>query len=123
MKKMIPILILCLLTLSACSLYSIQSDITSAKYYPPKEADQVNYVENAQKSHEVIGIVIVNAERNQKMDRVLQKLKYEAGILGGDAVTNIQTNDGQGRWARIKPKIFENSNVRANFMADVIVYQ
>ena len=58
------------------------------------------------------------------MEDVIDKLKYEAAILGGDAITNITTNAGTGKWAKIKPKkLFGNANVRTNFVADVIVFK
>ncbi|MFH1360801.1 MAG: hypothetical protein ABIJ41_07215 [Candidatus Omnitrophota bacterium] len=120
------VLLLCLIVLlSSCTLYTIKSEETSSEFYAPKEsADQVQYIENVRQSNIVIGQAIVNAERRQSMDEILGKLKYEAAMIGGDAITNIQTNGGDGRWARIKPKeFFGNSNVRANFLADVIVFK
>ena len=111
--------------LSACSLYTVDFETTSYDFYPAKTTkDEVAYVEQADRAHDVIAHVIVNAERNQKMQDVLDKLKKQAAVLGGDAITNIQTNAGTGKWARIKPKkLFGNANVRSNFVADVIVFK
>ena len=108
----------------ACSLYQLDSEMTTFNYHPAKiSKDEVAYLENVNRPYEVIGRITVNAERNQKMNNIMDKLKYEAAVLGGDAITNLQTNAGTGKWARIKPKkLFGNANIRTNFIADVIVF-
>ncbi|HOW36349.1 MAG TPA: hypothetical protein PL155_08065 [Candidatus Omnitrophota bacterium] len=115
---------LCIFT-CACTLYQIDFESTSDNYYPAKtSANEVVYLETVNRPYEVIGTVTVNAERNQKLDNVVDKLKLEAAILGGDAITNIQTNAGTGKWAKTKPKkIFGNANVRTNFVAQVIAFK
>jgi len=110
--------------LSACSLYQVNSDYTSNEFYPPKETvGQVIYLETVDRPHQVLGSVTVNVERHQKLSNILERMKREAAILGGDAVSNIRTNTGTGKWAQIKPKeLFGNANVRSNYVADVIVF-
>ena len=123
MKNLIVILTFVLL-LASCSFYKVDSDISAGKFYPSKETtSQVTYLEVISRDHEIIGTVTVNAERNQRLVDVIEKMKREAAVMGGDAVTNIRTNAGDGKWAQIKPKnFFRKGNVRANFIADVVVF-
>lgn len=123
--KNVAVFLLMIFSLSACSLYTVDFESTSYDFYPAKTSqDEVVYLEKADRPHEIIAHVIVNAERNQRMQEVLEKLKKQAAVLGGDAITNIQTNSGTGKWARIKPKkLFGNANVRANYIADVVVFK
>ena len=127
MKKTIYLLILILTTLinSACSFYNIKSEETAFDYYPPKQSkNEVAYVEKISQPFEVIGQITVNAERNQKFDDMIEKMRTEAAVLGGDAITNITTDVGTGKWAKVKPKqVFGNSNIRINYHADVIVFK
>lgn len=110
--------------IAVCSLYRIDSKDTTLDYFSPKSsASAVRYLETVAAPHIIIAQVIVNAERSQQMSEIIEKMKQEAAILGGDAVTNIQANPGTGKWAKIKPKLFENANIRANFIADVIVFK
>jgi len=123
MKKMILLLILSI-AMSGCSLYSINSEEVTENYYPPKgSAESVIYLEEVTDKHEVIGFVSVNTERRQKMQDVLEKMKREAAILGGDAITNI-TRKTAGGSEKMKmaglQKFFENSYIRATFTATVI---
>lgn len=124
MKKFLFLTALLFAT-SGCSLYQIEAESTSFDYYPSKASpNEIVYLEAVDKAYDVIGKVTVNAERNQKRKDVLDKLKYEASVLGGDAITNIKTNGGTGKWAQIKPKeLFGNGNIRTNFIADVIVFK
>ena len=112
-----------LLMAPACSIYDVRSQDVSTDFYPPKEdPGEVQYMENVRRRHEVLGYVTVNTERNQPMDEILQQMKKEAAILGGDAITNIRTNAGTGKWARIKPKeLLGNAHIRANYIATVVV--
>ena len=123
--KRILVLISFALCFSSCSFYRIDSETAGAQYYPPKaSADQVTYVFEVTEPHEVIGTVTVNTERMQPLSEVIEKMKSEAALLGADAITNIRTNGGTGRWAKIKPqKLFGNANIRSNFIADAIVFQ
>ncbi len=107
---------------SACSLYHISSEDTSSAYYPSKTSTaEITYQERLDAPHEVIGYVTVNAERRQKIDEVIEKMKREAAILGGDVITNIQS-DATGEW-KILPaqEILRNAYVRSNFKATVAV--
>lgn len=126
MKKTILLLVLSIV-ISGCSLYSINSEEVTENYYPPKaSAESVVYLEEVTDKHEVIGFVSVNTERRQKMQDVLEKMKREAAVLGGDAITNITRKTSTGtekmKLAGLR-KFFENGYIRATFTATVIALQ
>jgi hypothetical protein len=123
MKK-ISLLIAVLFLTSACSLYRISSRETTLQYYPSKEsADEVIYLENIDRPVEYIGEVVVNAERRQRISDVLEKMKHEAAIIGGDAITEIKT-DATGAWKQLPAQEFiGNGYIRANFIGKVVVFR
>ncbi len=127
MKKLIALSLLggMMMFISSCSLYQIDSQNTTDRFYPPKDSiEDVTYIYSVTQPYDIIGQVIINAERRQSLNEVIEKMKYEASIIGGDAITNIRSNSGTGRWAKMKPqKIFANANIRSNFIADVIVFK
>lgn len=121
MIKKILALILLVLTTSSCSIYHVSSINTTDDYYPPKEVEEVPYMENIEQAYDVIGIVTVNAERRQLISDVLKKMKHEAAVLGGDAITDIKT-DATGVWKRLPAqKLLGNAYVRANFTGSVVI--
>ncbi len=109
---------------SGCSMYHIDSQDTTQDFYPPKQnIDEVVYLETTDKPYVEIGIVTVSTERRQLLADVMPKLKQEAAILGGDAITDIQT-DATGSWKKIKPHaLLGNAYIRVNFTAKVIVFK
>ncbi len=123
MKK-IPYLIFVLVVTAGCSLYRISSQDTTVDYYPAKQSsDEVIYLETVKKPSVQIGTVTVNAERRQRISDVLEKMKREAAILGGDAITDVKT-DATGAWKSLPAQEFiGNGYIRANFTAKVIVFQ
>ena len=66
-------LILLIFTTSSCSINHVSSINTTDDYYPPKEAEEVPYLEHIEQAYDVIGIVTVNAERRQQISDVLKK--------------------------------------------------
>ncbi len=112
------------LLLSGCSIYHINSEDISTDFFPSKNsANDVAYLEEIDNPFEIIGYVTINTERNQRINEVVEKMKHEAAILGGDAITNIQT-DATGSWKRLPVQNFVgNGYVRANFKASVIVFK
>jgi uncharacterized protein YbjQ (UPF0145 family) len=118
--------ILSLLTISlgGCSVYHVSSEDISTDYFPSKSSiNDVVHMENINDQHEVIGYVTVNTERNQKVSEVIRRMKREAAIIGGDAITNIQT-DATGTWKTLPAQeIIGNAFVRANFTATVIKFK
>ncbi len=123
MIKKATIFITLIFLISACSLYSIDSkDITTNFYSPKISADEVVYMANITQPYEVIGIVKVNAERRQHVSEVIKKMKYEAAILGGDAITEIESN-ATGTWQKLPAQdIIGNAYVRSDFTASVVVF-
>ncbi len=118
---------ICLLVLltaaaSGCSLYQVSSEETTLKYYPPKDSTaDITYQEKVDQAHEVIGYVTVNSERRQKISEIIERMKRETAILGGDVITNLQS-DATGEWKRLPAQqVIGNAYVRANFRATVVV--
>lgn len=124
MRKMTSLVILVILTAvsAGCSMYHVTSEETTLNYYPPKDSTKgISYVEKVDKPHEVIGYVTVNSERRQKISEIIERMKRETAILGGDLMTNLQS-DATGEWKRLPAQeILGNAYVRANFRATVVV--
>ncbi|MFA5087620.1 MAG: hypothetical protein WC552_01135 [Candidatus Omnitrophota bacterium] len=109
---------------TGCSLYQITSEDTTLDFYSPKASpNDVAFLETVNQPHQEIGFAIVNTERRQSLDMVIEKLKREAAILGGDAITNIQT-DATGFWKSLPAQqLIGQAYIRANFKATVIVFK
>lgn len=124
MKSKFALLIVTIFLTSACSLYHVTSEEITTDYYPSKQAiNEVSYLETVEQPHEVIGYITVNAERRQRMSEVITKMKREAAILGGDAITNIKT-DATGAWKSLPAQqVIGNGYVRANFSASAVVFK
>ncbi len=122
MKCFVLLLVLTVGFLSGCSIYQIDSKGTTPDFYPPKKSiNDVAYLEKIDKPYEEIGVVTVVTERRQTLEDVLSKLKNEAAILGGDAITDVQTN-ADDMWKKVKPqKLFGNAYTRAKYTARVVV--
>ena len=110
------------MALSGCSIYSIDSKETTLDFYAPKTSiDDVRYEETVTGPYVEIGVVTVTTERRQSLDDVIPKLKQEAAILGGDVITDIQSN-ATGTWKSIKfQKLLSNAYVRCEYSAKVLV--
>jgi hypothetical protein len=124
MKKAL-LLLFAVIGLSACSVYRISSDEIGDNFYRPKASPkEVIYMEDVSETpHEVIGYVTVNAERRQDIESVMYNIKREAAILGGDAITDIQS-DATGTWKKLPGQaLIGNAYVRSNFTAKVIVFK
>ena len=109
--------------LCGCTVYQIDSKDTTLDFYPPKKSiEDVGYMEKIDRPYEEIGVVSVTTERRQSLEDVLPKLKYEAAVLGGDAITDVQSNSGIGTWKNIKlQKFLANANIRTKYTAKVVV--
>jgi hypothetical protein len=108
--------------LTGCTLYQIDSKDTSNDYYPPKtNIDEVQYLEKVDRPFEQIGVVTVTTERRQSLADALPKLKQEAAILGGDAITDVQV-DPTDNWKKVRPKkLLGNAYIRATYTAKVLI--
>ena len=122
MKRVLSLLILLVLTTSGCTLYHVSSEDSADNFYPSKTSiNDIAYLETITQPHEVIGSVVVNAERRQYISEVVDKMKREAAILGGDAITKIQS-DATGEWKKLPvQELLGNAYIRANFRATVVV--
>src|SRR5258708_6673168 len=112
---------------SGCTVYQIDSKDTSQDYYVPKtNVDDVSYVESSDKldkPYTEIGVVTVTTERRQSLDDVLPKLKQEAGMLGADAITDLQS-DATDFWKALPTqKVIGNAYVRTTYTAKAIVWK
>ncbi|MBP9853849.1 MAG: hypothetical protein KBD53_03150 [Candidatus Omnitrophica bacterium] len=107
---------------SGCSLYKVSSEDTTLNFYPSKATTKdIEYIQEMTTPYEVIGYVTVNAERRQSMNEVVERMKREAAILGGDAVINIES-DATGEWKKLPAQQFVgNAYVRANFKGAIVV--
>ena len=123
MKK-IFLLLSSVVVLTGCTLYQIDSRDTTDNFYTPKtDIGQVQYLEKVDRAYEEIGVVTVTTERRQSLKDVLPKLQQEAAILGGDAITDVQT-DATGTWKKIKPqKLLGNAYIRETYSAKVIIFK
>ena len=124
MKKIIFLILSTVVLFSGCSLYTVNSEDVTTDYYPPKKsADEVVYMENIDRPHVVIGYVSVTAERIQRVNDIIEQMKREAAILGGDAITNLKTDAG-GTWKKLPAQnIIGNAYVRANTTVTVVVFK
>ena len=124
MRKLIIFLLPVTLFLTGCSLYHVNSEDISTEYHPSKNSPlEIVYLEEVTKPHEVIGYVTVNAERRQRIGEVIEKMKREAAILGGDAITNIKSN-ATGQWLQLPAQeLIGNGYVRADFTATTVVFK
>ena len=122
-RNLFAIIFLAFLT-SACSIYHVNSVDTTEEYYPSKQtANDVVYLQTVDRPNEVIAQVIVNTERRRTVSEVIGKMKREAAILGGDAITDIRT-DASGAWKKLPAQaLVGNAYIRANFTASVIVFK
>lgn len=122
--KLFTIIFFAVFSFYGCSFVKVDSaETTSEIYSPKKSADEVKYIETLNQNYEVIGVVTVNAERRKDIDELIPKMKREAAILGGDAITNIRA-EASGLWKKTPlKKLLENANIRTNFKADVIVFK
>ena len=95
------------------------------EYYPAKDSpDDVQYLEQVTAPHKVIGTVKVNAERNQRREEVIRRLKSEAAVYGADAITNISIQAGEKKWMFKKLQEFlANGYIRAIYSADVVIFE
>jgi uncharacterized protein YbjQ (UPF0145 family) len=67
--------------------------------------------------------VTVTTERSQAWQDVLPKLKQEAGMLGADAITDVQ-NDATDLWKKMAPqKLLGNAYIRTTYTAKAIVWK
>jgi uncharacterized protein YbjQ (UPF0145 family) len=82
----------------------------------------VAYIEKVDKPYTEIGTVTVTTERRQPLEDVLPKLKQEAGMLGADAITDVQ-GDATDFWKKLPQKLIGNAYIRTTYTAKAIVWK
>ncbi|MBF0388442.1 MAG: hypothetical protein HQL20_11455 [Candidatus Omnitrophica bacterium] len=88
----LSIFIAAVFVLPGCSLYRIDYQDTTRDYYPPKSSKQdVVYLEKIDKPHEFVGVVVVSVENTRPLEDVLQQMRGQAALLGGDAITAVSS--------------------------------
>ena len=117
-------ILLLTVSISGCTLYQINSKDESMDYYAPKTSlNDVVYVESTDKPYIVIATISVTTERNQSLEEILPKLQQEAGLLGADAVTDVQ-NGATTVWKKYAPKkLLGNAYIRTTYTAKAIVWK
>jgi len=124
MKSFLFSLLFLVIFSSGCTVYQIDSKDTSQDYYAPKTSiDDVTYEQTTDKPYTEIGQVTVITERNQPLEDVLPKLKQEAGMLGADAITDVES-DATPFWKAVAPKkLLGNAYIRTSYTAKAIVWK
>ncbi len=129
MKRSFPcamvliLLMIGILPFSGCSLYRIDSEDTTLDFYPPKaSANDVAYLEKLDKPYEVVGIVSLDAERSRAIEDIILKMRYEAAILGGDAITDLRSDLSEAKEKRSRPLLI-NARIRVRYSAKVIIFK
>mgnify|MGYP001769242952 CR=1 FL=1 len=93
MLRAAVLIMFCSLSFAGCSLYRIDSKDVSSDFYPPKDsADQVVFLEKLDKPYDVIGLVRITTDRTSPREEVVARMRYEAAILGADAITEITSD-------------------------------
>jgi hypothetical protein len=124
MKRILFSLLFLVISSSGCTIYQIDSKDTSQDYYVPKTSiDDVAYIEKVDKPYTEIAMVTVTTERRQTLADILPKLKQEAGMLGADAITDVQ-GDATDFWKALpQQKIIGNGYIRSTYTAKAIVWK
>lgn len=93
MKTIFLFMSVLVLISSGCTFYAVDAnEILKASNKEVAKKD-IRYIENVSVPYEVIGHVTVNTERRNSMDEVIDKMKRQVAMLGGDAITNIIQTD------------------------------
>jgi hypothetical protein len=124
MKRILFSLLFLVVFSTGCTIYQIDSKDTSQDYYIPKTSiDDVTYVEKVDKPYTEIATVTVTTERRQPLEDILPKLKQEAGMLGADAITDVQ-GDATDFWKSLpRQKVIGNAYIRSTYTAKAIVWK
>ena len=124
MNRLLAVILFLVFASTGCSIYQIDSKDTSEDYFVPKtNINDVSYVEKVDKPYTEIGIVTVTTERRQSQEDVLSKLKQEAGNLGADAITDLDSS-ATDFWKKVAPKkALGNAYIRTTYSAKAIVWK
>ncbi len=124
MRRAISLLVLLVALVSGCSIYHVDSQDTTLDFFPPKSSvDKVVYLDKVDRAHEVIAIVTVTTERTRPLEEIIDQMRAEAAILGGDAVTDIRTGEGAEAGDGQGAGLFTRTSVRLRYMAKVVAFK
>ena len=119
MIRRITSILLLLVLCSGCSIYKIDSQDTTLDFYSPKSSeDQVTYIEKVDKPYEVIAIESITADRTRPFQEIVDKMRQEASVLGGDAITDIRPIS-----SKVGVTLLKNADLFAHYSAKVIVFK
>ena len=124
MKRILFTILLFAVFSSGCTMYQIDSKDTSQDYYVPKTSlDEVGYLQTTDKPYTEIATVTVTTERRQSLEEVLPKLKQEAGMLGADAIIDLQS-DATDFWKSLpRQKFIGKAYIRTTYTAKAIIWK
>ncbi len=124
MKSTLLILLFLAAFSSGCTVYQIDSKDSSQDYYAPKiNIEDVAYVEKVDKPYTEIATVTVTTERNQVLEDILPKLKQEAGMLGADAITDVE-GDATDFWKSLpRQQLIGKAYIRTTYTAKAIIWK
>jgi len=125
MKHLTTLLLVTILACSSCSIYHIDSDqqVFMPNMDEKRNPEEIEVLETITRPHKSIGTILLNTERNEDRDSIIWRLKKEAFVMGGDAITNLKVNS-TGFWEKVPfKKLTANGYIRANFTVDVVVYE
>ncbi|PIW64288.1 MAG: hypothetical protein COW13_00975 [Candidatus Omnitrophica bacterium CG12_big_fil_rev_8_21_14_0_65_50_5] len=118
--KTIFLIVVSGLVLSSCSFYNIKSQQDSSEAVATQQKKSfmdIEYAPEVTRSYQVIGTLRVKTERNRDWDDVIRKMKMEAAVMGGDAVTDIILDP------EMRKDKNANKKLRVDYIGQVIVYQ
>ena len=115
MKKINLLIFVLMLAVSSCTFYKVDTqEIIISPHRQSKQANsQIQYLETITVPYDVVGHVTVNTERRNSMEEVIEKMKHQASLIGGDAFTNIVQID--------KPSAI--AHVRTVYTATVVIFK
>ncbi len=117
--KLLLLMTASLLMSLGCSMYRIDAKDISYDYYPPKKSvEEVVYLPTVSRPFEVIGSVSIDVERFRTMEEVIDKMKYEAAVIGGDAITDVRADVHENT-----SELFKNAYIRKRYFSKVIVFK
>ncbi len=125
MKHLTTLLLITVLSCTSCSIYHINSDqqVFLEDRNANRDPQEIEVLENVSRAHKVLGTIVLNTERNEDMYSILWRMKKEAVVMGGDAITNLKVN-ATGFWEKMPfKKLTANGYIRANFTVDVVAYE
>ncbi len=103
MKKFYFSLVALGMLASGCTFYHVNAEeVGRTSTRSKKSPADIQYLETVTVPYEVLGQVSVETERRNSKEEVIEKMKRDAAMMGGDAITNIVQNDAPSPITRIR---------------------